>query len=135
MNRKSPSMKTILSTAFAVTAGLMTYAGLAQETGSTIVVEGVRPSRSATTGAEIKTVVNDKVVSYSDISLTTASGVKVLETRIKDAAIAACAELDAKYPVPAQGDSNQKCVSDATTAGMAEAQKRISAAQLAAGRK
>jgi UrcA family protein len=133
MHSKISSYRTLVSAALAVATGIATYTAIAQEPG-TIVVEAALPSRSATTGAPIKTVTTQRVVSYADISLTTESGVKVLETRIRDAATSACAELDKKYPLPAQGDTTQKCVDNAVQGAMVDAHKRIDAARLAAGR-
>jgi UrcA family protein len=126
------SFRALAPAVFGLTASIATYTAYAQESGG-IVVEATRPSRSSTTGAPIKNVTAQRVVSYSDISLTTASGVKVLETRIRDAARSACGELEAQYPVPAQGDSTQKCVDQAIEGAMVDAHKRIDAAAKPAG--
>jgi UrcA family protein len=120
------SLRTLISAALSVATGIATYTANAQQPEG-ITVEAARPGRSAI-GAPINTVTTKRVVSYSDVSLTTPSGVHVLETRIRDAANAACAELVQKYPIAAEGESPEKCVNNAVDGAMVDARKVIDAA-------
>lgn len=96
-----------------------------------IIVESVRPGRHSSTGAPVMNVTATRVVSYADVSLTTASGMKVLENRIQEAAKSACLELEQKYPVAAEGDTTRKCIDNAVDGAMVEARKAIDAAKVA----
>lgn len=92
-----------------------------------ITVEAVRGDR----GERTQVVTAKRVVSYADISLATASGEKVLDTRIRDAAHSACTELAQKYPVAAEGDTTRKCIDNAIEGAMPDARKAIDAAKRA----
>lgn len=123
-------LRTLLIAALAASSGIATYTASAQQTAppeiGEITVEGARPGRSAI-GAPINVVTNKRAVSYADISLTTPSGVKVLENRIRDAAKAACDELDRKYPVTAENSGN--CFNNAVAGAMADARVAIESAR------
>jgi UrcA family protein len=97
-----------------------------------VTVEAVRGSARSPIGAELKEVSAKRTVSYRDISLTTQSGVTVLENRIREAATSACTELEQKFPVPAPGESSSKCIGDAVQRAMADAGKAIDSARVAA---
>lgn len=122
--------KTLLIAALIASSGIAAYTATAQQAAppeiGEITVEGVRPGRSAI-GAPINVVTNKRVVSYGDISLTTASGVKALENRIRDAAKEACDELDRKYPVTAENSGN--CFNNAVEGAMADARVAIETAR------
>ncbi|MET0660125.1 MAG: UrcA family protein [Steroidobacteraceae bacterium] len=130
MHSNSSTFRTLVSAVLATATSVATYSALAQEK-TEITVEATRegPSRSPTTGAPINTVMTKRVVTYADVSLTTPSGVSVLETRIRDAASSACAELDQKYPVTAAGDSTQRCYNAAVESAMVDARRAIDAAK------
>ena len=70
-----------------------------------------------------------RTVSYADLDLSTPSGAMELQTRVDDAAKAACAELDRKYPAlryPLVGDATH-CVEVASKDGQTRAQAVIAA--------
>jgi UrcA family protein len=92
-----------------------------------ITVEAARGDR----GEKTQVVTAKRVVSYTDISLATASGEKVLDTRIRDAAYSACTELEQKYPVAAEGDTKRKCIDKAIEGAMPDMRKAIDAAKRA----
>jgi UrcA family protein len=131
MNSKDFGFRTLVTAAFAVATSIATYTAFAQEKGE-ITVEAARPSGRTDTGVPIKTVTTKRVVSYADISLATQPGATTLEKRIREAAKSACNELEQKYPISADGDSTQQCVTKAVDRAMADAHKAIDAAKLAA---
>lgn len=63
-------------------------------------------------------------VSYSDLDLTTTAGVAILNHRIRDAASAACRELQQLYPLAA-GDA--QCVTRAESDARGQATAAVSA--------
>lgn len=134
MQSSISGFRTLFSVALAAATGIATYTGNAQENSTKkteeITVEAARPGRSAI-GAPINTVTTRRVVNYADVSLTTASGVKVLENRIHEAARSACAELEQKYPVAAEGDTTQKCIEKSVEGPMVNARKAVDAAKVA----
>lgn len=83
--------------------GLVSLSPPAYAQGST--VEGItvtaprRVGRSSTTGAPIEEVSAQRVVSYNDLDLRSASGAAELDKRISTAANEACRELETRYPV------------------------------------
>lgn len=121
---------TLLSLLVVTAAGFAGYAAVADESKKMeeVTVKAIReePAGRTTSGAPIVNVTAERRVSFADISLTTDSGVKVMETRIRDAARSACNELEQKYPVSA---GPQDCYDKAVAAAMADAQRAIDAAK------
>ena len=132
MHRKVSGFKTLVSAVLTVATGVATFT-VSAEGVAPITVEAARAGRSRI-GAPITTATTKRVVSYADVSLTTEAGVKVIETRIRDAAKSACNELDLKYPVAAEGENANKCFNDAVSSAMADVQRRIDAAKLTANK-
>jgi UrcA family protein len=97
-----------------------------------VTVKAIRGEQVGRTsnGIPIVEVATERRVTFADISLTTDSGVKVFEARIRDAARSACGELQQKYPIPVQDGTD--CYSEAVAAAMNEAQKAIETAKQAA---
>jgi UrcA family protein len=101
----------------------------AEETLGEVTVRGVReePAGHTAHGVPIIIATQEQRVSFADISLTTDSGVKVLETRVRDAARSICDSLEAKYPVAAAGEKD--CYKTAVESAMVDAHKAIDAAK------
>lgn len=116
----------------AIAAGLamVSAASFAQDE---IVVESPRaqPIRSAL-GAPIDVITVKHRVSYKDIDISTNSGAKVLEQRIKDAAKDACKQIDTLYPhrTPVAGDP--PCEKTAVDDAMVQANAAIATAEKSA---
>jgi UrcA family protein len=120
----------------AAAAGLaITSGAVAAEQTNEIIVEAPHIERTAerapSTGSPIDIISVTHRVSYRDIDIGTSSGAKVLEQRIKDAAKAACKEIDTLYPLkkPLQGDLT--CEKAATDKAMLQARAAIAAAEKA----
>jgi UrcA family protein len=92
---------------------------------ATITVIG----RSSSTGAPIKEIRIKSQVSYADLDLTTDSGAKELEKRVRDTAKSTCAEI--KVDVPAQGSTEEKCVKEAIDGAMVQVNAAIAAKRAA----
>ena len=98
MSRNSSTARTMLSAAVTIGLGIgsLAFAQDSPKLQEEVTVEAMRSVTvgRATSGAPIKEVTTQRRVSLSGISLTTSSGMKVAETRIRDAAVAACNELE-----------------------------------------
>lgn len=112
-----------------VAATMSAVAAEPQETLGEVTVRGVReePAGQTVHGAPIVIATMEQRVSFADVSLTTDSGVKVLQTRIRDAARSICDTLEAKYPISAPGGKD--CYKTAVDKAMGDAQKAIDAAK------
>ena len=129
MDRKLRAVKNI-----ALVAGLAvaSSAALAQPL-SEVVVEAPRIQRGVEKGptSQIDQVSVAHHVSYADIDISTASGAKVLEQRVKDAAKAACAEIDKLYPLGADAKVGPPCEKSAVDNASAQVKAAVAAAEKA----
>lgn len=82
--------------------------------------------RDSLSGAPIVQVQLSHRVNYSDLSLTIPSNVKVLKTRVHDAARSVCSDLDRLYPVTMGPDD---CVRKAEQSAMAQVESAIALAE------
>lgn len=106
-------------------------AALAQQL-SEIVVEAPRVHRTGevgSSGGPIDMISVTHRVSFKDIDISTSSGAKVLEQRVKDSATAACKEIDKLYPLREPVPSQPDCVTGAVNASMAQVKAAIAAAE------
>ena len=131
MNRSSTSNSIRLVSLLG--AGLLTASALAQQAGAlqevTVIAE--RPTstivgRAGATGAPIELIELRHRVSYADLNLATASGANALNKRVKDAAKAACDELDKLYPLK---ERDSKCADKAADAAKGQVDAAIAAAE------
>jgi UrcA family protein len=78
----------------------------------------------SSTGIPIEELSLSRTVDYSDLDLSRWSDVRLLDYRVREAAYAACRELDRQYPEslypPYQSDRSD-CVARATRDGIAQA--------------
>lgn len=65
-------------------------------------------------------------VSFDDLDLASAAGADALRQRVREAAAAACADLDKMYPLV---ESDRDCANKAAKEAMAEAEAAIAAAR------
>ena len=127
---RSRTVVRTMSVGLAMASGLV-FAQQQQE----IVVESPRvqvtraPYNSGDIPIDVITV--SHVVSYSNIDISTSSGAKVLEQRIKDAAKAACKEIDTLYPTRKPITGDLPCEKTATDAAMVRANAAIAATEKA----
>ncbi|MGA2399627.1 MAG: UrcA family protein [Steroidobacteraceae bacterium] len=94
-----------------------------------IVVETPRVERAkehGALGAPIDIISVTHRVTYKDIEINTRLGAQVLETRVKDAAKAACKEIDALYPLTAPSSD---CERTAVDKAMVQVHEAIAAAE------
>lgn len=101
---------------------------------SEITVEGSRMTkevvgRSTSTGAPIELITLSRHVNYTDLDLTTHSGVTELQKRIDTTAKVACRELDKVFPFSRNSDSARSCVDKAVKSAMPRAQEAIDSAE------
>ena len=99
---------------FMAAAAACTMAGTAYGQAMEVVtVEAVREIivGKSPIGAPIKELSIRSRVSYADLDLTTADGVKALEKRVRDTAVSTCKEI--KIDVPAEGSTVDKCIKEA----------------------
>ncbi len=68
-------------------------------------------------------------VSTKDIDLSTNSGAKMLEQRVKDAAAAACKEIGRQYPEATPGEA--ECTANAAGKAMSQVNQLVAAAEKA----
>ena len=117
----------------AVAAGFAIASGTAVAQQPTeIIVEAPRVQRTAEhgpAGGPIDIISVTHRVSYRDIDIGTHSGALVLEQRIKDAAKAACKEIEKLYPLAAPVPSDPPCEKSATDKAMVQARVAIAAAE------
>jgi UrcA family protein len=123
------------SSSAAVAAALAIASGTAvAQQSSEIVVEAPRVERSAgrtPTGSPVDIISVAHRVSYRDIDISTNSGARALEQRIKDAAKAACKEIDTLYPIKDPVPGDPPCEKAATDKAMVQARAAIAAAEKA----
>jgi UrcA family protein len=108
----------------------------AQQTPSTseIIVEAPHLERTTERGPQggpIEIIAVTHHVSYRDIDIGTNSGAQVLEQRIKNAAKAACQEIDKLYPLKVPVASDPPCEKGAVDKAMVQARAAIAAAEKA----
>jgi UrcA family protein len=115
----------LVAAGFAIASGT----AAAQQT-TEIVVEAPRAERTLGRGP-IDIVSVTHRVSYKDIDIGTSSGAKVLEQRIKDAAKAACQEIDKLYPHKVPVPHDPPCEQTAFDKAMSQARTAIAAAEKA----
>ena len=99
-----------------------------------IVVEAPRIQKGVakdTVGASIDLISVTHRVSYSDIDISTSSGSQVLTQRVKDAAAAACKEIDKLYPLREPMPGSRSCADAAADNAMAQVKAAIAAAEKA----
>jgi len=78
----------------------------------------------SSTGIPVEELSLSRAVDYSDLDLSRWADVQRLDYRIRQAAYAACNELDRQYPetlYPSYQSSDRNCVARATDEGMAQA--------------
>jgi len=76
------------------------------------------------TGVPVEELSLSRVVDYSDLDLSRWTDVRRLDYRVRQAASAACNELNREYPetlYPSYQSSDHSCVTKATDEGMAQA--------------
>jgi UrcA family protein len=78
-------------------------------------------------GMPVREITIRSKVGYADLDLTTDTGARTLETRIRQAANSACQEMNVKFPVAGSGE--EACVNEAVKGAMAQATKVIEAAR------
>jgi UrcA family protein len=105
----------------------------AQQIGEvTVVAPHVVRQKAGTTasGIPIEVISLSRQVGYSDLDLTTASGVGAFKNRVMETAKTACAQLDQLYPesMNPPDPSNQNCVKAATDNGLAQVDLIMAAA-------
>lgn len=83
--------------------------------------------RSPTTGAPIERVTASRVVVVRDLDLRTEQGVDELVRRVREAASAACREIDDANPLVL--DDDRSCYREAMDGAMAQVDAAISGAQ------
>src|SRR5512136_1052571 len=108
--------------ACAVSGGL----ALAQTTPMEVItVEAERSEKVAQTpyGAPVREITIRSHVSYADLDLKTAKGVREFEKRIHETAKSTCKEMDVKFPV--QGYGEDECIKAAVDGAMAQAKKIV----------
>ena len=115
-----------LSLAIAI-AGTALAAGDIQQ----VTVEASRPNKEVigrtSMGAPIELFTVKRKVSYADLDLKTQSGAATLESRVTEAAQAACKSLDKFLPLSNAGGIG--CVKATVDASMVEARSVIAAAK------
>ncbi|MGB8365023.1 MAG: UrcA family protein [Rhizomicrobium sp.] len=89
-----------------------------------------QPAGRSYTGVPIEVISLTRRVGYSDLDLTTVSGVTELKRRINDTAKDACKQLDTLYPEALYPPLTPKvdCVETAVDGAMAQANVAIAAA-------
>lgn len=99
-----------------------------------IVVEAPRIQKGVgkdAVGASIDQISVTHRVSYSDIDISTSSGAQVLTQRVKDAAAAACKEIDKLYPLREPMPGSRSCTDAAADAASAQVKAAVAAAEKA----
>ncbi|HEX4507454.1 MAG TPA: UrcA family protein [Alphaproteobacteria bacterium] len=101
----------------------------------TIYTPGVhqRTVGRSTIGAPIEELSLSLGVDYSDLDLSRGGDVEMLDSRIRQAALTACDQLERDYPevlYPSYQSSDASCAAEATEQGMAQA--RVAVAQRSA---
>ena len=75
-------------------------------------------SKTSSTGLELVSI--SQAVSFADLDLSDVAQVKQLESRVRQAALHACGEIERKFPrsryIPVP--ENQDCIGNATSAAM-----------------
>ena len=83
------------------------------------------------TGIPIEEMSLSHVVDYSDLDLSRSTDIQRLDYRIRQAAYAACSDLNHEYPealYPSYQSSDRSCVARATDEGMAQARWAVAQA-------
>jgi UrcA family protein len=117
----------------AVSAMLATTAVLAQQTQVTgeVTVQAQRPTTHivgrSSSGVPMVVSSVEYRVAYSDLELSIPSNAKVLKTRVRDAARAACADLDRLHGQPTAGAD--ECTRKAEEAAKPQVLSAIAAAE------
>lgn len=78
-------------------------------------------------GLPITNIQLSYTVSARDIDISTNSGAKVLEQRVKDAAAAACKEMSRQFPNATPSDA--ECASNAAAKAMGQVHELVAAAE------
>jgi UrcA family protein len=130
MNRNHANFRLMRIAPVALVAALVSGAVFAEEIAQ-VTVTASRPVKEvvghSNIGAPIEVTSITSRVSYADLDLASHSGAATLETRINDAAKAACKELDKSYPLT-EPDAT-RCAKLATDKAMVSARAAISAAE------
>lgn len=96
-----------------------------------VTVQAERPTAKVVGRSQIGApVVSTSVqyrISYADLDLSIASNAKVLETRVRDAARDACADLNKLYPISTSG--SDECSHKAEERAMSQVLSAIAAAE------
>ena len=118
--------------ALAVGLALASSVAIAQQL-SEVIVEAPRVQRGVDKGptGSIDLIAVTHHVSYADIDIGTASGARVLEQRVKDAAKAACAEITKLYPLATEAASSPPCEKTAVDKAMLQVRAAVEAAEKA----
>ena len=83
-----------------------------------------RPLGRSYSGIPIEELSLSRAVDYSDLNLSRWQDVQMLDYRVRQAAYAACGELNREYPeslYPSYQSDDRDCVARATNEGMAQA--------------
>jgi UrcA family protein len=92
-----------------------------------VIVRAPRMQRRGEYGAPLRDVSMSRTVSIADLDLTTADGVRILETRIRSTARNLCRQLDVMHPVKA--DNSPPCYQAAVQDAMYQAEDAIAQAR------
>jgi UrcA family protein len=116
-----------LGVVFAATAAIAADTPVSGE----VTVQAERPAAKVVgrsqIGAPVTFVEVRQRISYSDLDLSIPSNVKVLKTRVRDAARGACAGLDSLYPMTINGSDD--CSAKAEEKAMPQVLAAIAAAE------
>ncbi len=120
-----------LALLLAATAALETPAAFAAETeigAVTIRAQRLVEARVGRTSSGVPVVSYELTykVGFDDLDLASAAGADALSQRVRDAAAAACADLDKMYPLV---EPDRDCANKAAKEAMAEAEAVIAAAR------
>ena len=121
--------------ALAVAAGAVIVSGVSfAQKASEVVVEApaAEVKHTSSQGRPMDIITVRHRVGYGDIDISTSSGAKVLEQRIKDAAKEACNQIDTLYPNRPAISGDPPCEKTAVDRAMVEANAAIAAAEKAA---
>jgi UrcA family protein len=123
-NKTSKFQLALVASGFAIVG----VAAVAQEL-KEIVIEAPRVERAkehSALGVPIDIISVTHRVTYKDIDISTRLGARVLETRVKDSAKAACKEIETLYPLAPPGSSD--CEKTAVDKAMVQVHQAIAAA-------
>jgi UrcA family protein len=134
IGRTTMSISTPRLSFAAVAAGFAIASGTVAAQTPEIVVEAPRvqhTDQGAPGGAQVDIISVTHRVSYKDLDIATTAGARALEQRVKDAASAACKEIDKLYPMQASASSYPSCEKAAVDKAMVQERAAIAAAEKA----